>query len=375
MPHAPCPMPHSIFSAKLLSNNSQFSRLTVISSLFVAVMLMEFSTPTEYVFGYLYTGPILLTNSWFGGIATLQATLIAVCLTILNLWLPEGGVIKASTIASRAIAVLALIVTGILSDRLRRSQDAIALTRAKLESQEELVKLREDFASTLTHDLKTPLLGAIETIKAFQQEKFGPVLPTQQQVLATMARSHKTSLQLLETLLDIYRNDTEGLKLDLAPVDLTNLAEDASSSLIELAANRRVHLSVSYGDSDWRSELWVQGDALQLQRVFNNLLVNAINHSRRGARVEVVLEPQASYQVVKILDTGAGIAPEEFPYLFERFYQGHSDRQAKGSGLGLYLSRQIIEAHGGIIWAENKVPTGAMFAFKLPVYPFQSVTV
>lgn len=91
--------------------------------------------------------------------------------------------------------------------------------------------------------------------------------------------------------------------------------------------------------------------------------------------MEVVLEPQASYQVVKILDTGAGIAPEEFPYLFERFYQGHSDRQAKGSGLGLYLSRQIIEAHGGIIWAENKVPTGAMFAFKLPVYPFQSVTV
>ncbi|MDZ7958589.1 MAG: HAMP domain-containing sensor histidine kinase [Aulosira sp. DedQUE10] len=358
--------------AKLLSNNSQVSKFTVILGLFVAVMFMEFSTPTEYLFGYLYTGPILLANSWFGRIATFQATVFAVCLTILNLWLPEGGVIKASTVASRAIAVMALIVTGILSDRLRRSQEAIALTRAKLESQEELVKLREDFASTLTHDLKTPLLGAIEIIKAFQQEKFGPVLPTQQQVLDTMARSHKTSLQLVETLLDVYRNDTEGLKLDLAPLDLTDLAEDVAGSLIELAANRRVHLSVSYGDSDWRRALWVQGDVLQLQRVFNNLLVNAINHSRRGAKVEVVLEPQTSYQVVKIIDTGAGIGKEQFPYLFERFYQGHSDRQAKGSGLGLYLSRQIIEAHGGIIWAENRVPTGAMFAFKLPVYLLQS---
>ncbi|WP_445223231.1 sensor histidine kinase [Calothrix sp. NIES-2100] len=334
-------------------------------------MFMEFSTPTEYVFGYLYTGPILLANSWFGRIATFQATVVAVCLTMLNIWLPEGGVIKASTVASRAIAVLALIVTGVLSDRLRRSQEAIALARAKLESQEELVKVREDFASTLTHDLKTPLLGAMETIKAFQQEKFGSVSPTQQQVLDTMARSHKTSLQLLETLLDIYRNDTEGLKLELAPVDLANLAEDAAASLIELAANRRVHLSVNYGDSDWRRALWVQGDALQLQRVFNNLLVNAINHSRRGGRVEVVLEPQTTYQVVKILDTGAGIETEELSHIFERFYQGHSQRQAKGSGLGLYLSRQIISAHRGIIWAENRIPTGAIFAFKLPIYPFQ----
>ncbi|MHC5831788.1 MAG: sensor histidine kinase, partial [Nostoc sp.] len=102
-------------------------------------------------------------------------TVVAVCLTILNLWLPGGEVIKVSTVASRAIASMALIVTGILSDRLRHSQEAIAITHAKLESQEELVKLREDFASALTHDLKTPLLGAIETIKAFQQEKFGPV--------------------------------------------------------------------------------------------------------------------------------------------------------------------------------------------------------
>ncbi|WP_413199391.1 sensor histidine kinase [Nostoc piscinale] len=357
------------FGVKKHNQNYKLIRFIIILCLFIGVISMEFKTPTEYVFGYLYTGAILLTNYWFGGRATFLATVVAVCLTLLNLVVPGNELVKVSTVASRLIAVMALIVTGILSDRLRRSQEAIALTRAKLESQAELVKVREDFASTLTHDLKTPLLGAIETIKAFQQEKFGPVVPMQQQVLSTMARSHQTSLQLVETLLDVYRNDTEGLKLDLAPVDLTILAEEAAGDLMELAANRRVHLSVGYGDSNWRQSLWVYGDALQLHRVFNNLLVNAINHSRRGGKVEVFLEPQTSYQVVKILDTGAGIQPEQFSHLFERFYQGHSTRQAKGSGLGLYLSRQIIEAHGGIIWAENKVPTGAVFAFKLPVYP------
>ncbi|MFH7028473.1 MAG: sensor histidine kinase [Heteroscytonema crispum UTEX LB 1556] len=357
--------------AKLLSKNSRYARTLLIFGVFLVLGVLEYSTPSDYVFGYLYSGAILLVNCWFGEIATLQATFAAVCLTMLNVWIPGSPVIRASTVASRAIASMALIVTGFLSQRLRRSQEAIALTRTKLEAQEKLVRVREDFASTLTHDLKTPLLGAIETIKAFQQEQFGTVLPAQQKVLATMERSHETSLQLLETLLDIYRNDIEGLKLNSAPVDLALLAQEVTGTLTQLAANRRVYLSYNYGDSDFRRSLWVNGDALQLQRVFTNLLVNAINHSRRGDRVEIVLKPQASYQVVKILDTGAGIKPEHFPHLFERFYQGHSDRQAKGSGLGLYLSRQIIEAHGGIIWAENRVPTGAIFGFKLPVLPFQ----
>jgi two-component system, NarL family, sensor kinase len=359
-------------SARLLNKKKSIGNYLLIASLFIVLLFLEYSTPTEYVFGYLYTGPILLINSWLGRRATFQATFIAVCLTILNLILPGGEVIQFSTVASRVIAAMALIVTGVLSDRLRRSQEAIATTRAKLAAQEELSSVREDFASTLTHDLKTPLLGAIETLKAFEQEKFGAVSSVQQKVLATMMRSHQTSLQLLDTLLDIYRNDTEGLKLDLVPVDLAILAEEATGTLSELAASRRVYLTLNYGDSDWRRSLWVKGDALQLQRVFTNLVVNAINHSRRGERVEVVLEPQVDFQVVKILDTGAGIQPEQFSHLFERFYQGHSNRQAKGSGLGLYLSRQIIEAHGGIIWAENKLPIGAMFAFKLPVYPFPS---
>lgn len=368
------------FKANLLAKNSHLGKSLLIVGLFIVVLVLELFTPSDYVFGYLYTGPILLANSWLKHKATLQATCVAMFLTMLNMWIPGGEVIIASTVANRAIAVMALMVTGFLSQRLRRSQEAIALTQGKLEAQEQLVKLREDFASTLTHDLKTPLWGAIETLKAFQKEKFGFVSSQQHKVLATMINSHDSSLQFVETLLDVYRNDTEGFKLHLEPVDLTVLAEEAATTLMEVAATRRVNLCFRYGESDFRSSLWVEGDAWQLQRVLTNLLINAINHSRRGDRVEVVLESQASYQVVKILDTGAGIQPEQFAHLFERFYQGNSDRQAKGSGLGLYLSRQIIEAHKGIIWAENRsdckdisttAKSGAIFGFKLSVYPYQ----
>ncbi|MBE9248087.1 HAMP domain-containing histidine kinase [Dolichospermum sp. LEGE 00240] len=342
-------------------------KFLTIFMLFLIIIVMEFSTPNDYVFGYLYTGAILLASFWFGRIATIQTTFMSVFLTILNLGLPGSEEIHFYTIANRAIAIVALIITGFLSDRLRLSQDAIIQQQSKLQSQEQLARIREDFVSTLTHDLKTPLLGAIETIKAFQQEKFGAVSLRQQTVLATMARSHSTSLQLVETLLDVYRNDTEGIKLNLAPVDLTILAEDVTSTLRELAVNRRVYFSFNYGDSDWKKSLWVNGDALQLQRVFSNLIVNAINHSRRGERIEIILQTTSSYQVVKIVDRGAGIQSEEFVHLFTRFYQGIS--QGKGSGLGLYLSRQIIEAHDGTIWAENRLPHGAIFAFKLPILP------
>jgi two-component system NarL family sensor kinase len=356
---------------------SRWSTFWLIVVLFTIVGLLEYSTPPEYVFGYLYTGPILLANPRLSRLATVRVTILACALTILNIWFPGFESVSASTIASRFIAILALIIMGILSDRNRLYQEVLMQQAAKLHTQEKLASVREDFASTLTHDLKTPILGAIETLQAFQRENFGPVVPVQKEVLATMIRSHQNSLQMVETLLDVYRNDIEGLKLHLAPVNLVEIAEEVAVTLNGLASSRRVHIIVHYGESDFRKYLWVHGDAFQLQRVFANLLTNAINHSPRGGKVGVVLEPGSSYHTVKVMDNGAGIQPEELPHLFERFYQGNSNRQAKGSGLGLYLSRQIIEAHGGTIWAENipvavdassKVFKGAIFGFKLPIY-------
>lgn len=343
----------------------------IILILFVVVIALEFSTPPAYVFGYLYIGPILMATARLSRAVAVKVTSAAALLTILNTWIPGQMLVSSSTLASRLIAVLAMVVTAVLSDRNRRYEEALAQQQAKLQAQEKLASMREDFVSTLTHDLKTPLLGGIETLKAFQQGNFGNVQLGQQKVLAMMVRSHQNSLQLVETLLDVYRNDTEGLKLQLTPIDLVALAEDVAITLTELASSRRVYLSVGNGASDFRKLLWVDGDALQLQRVFTNLLTNAINHSPRGGKVEVSLETHASNHIVKVIDAGAGITAEELPHLFDRFYQGHSDRQAKGSGLGLYLTRQIIEAHGGTLWAENRHPSGAIFGFRLPAISYQ----
>ncbi|MEB3162599.1 MAG: HAMP domain-containing sensor histidine kinase [Prochlorothrix sp.] len=348
-------------------NQLWMTEFWITLGLMMTIFIFEFFTPSQLIFGYLYTAPLLFASVRLQRCRIIQITGIAIVLTLLNLWIPNPGEVTLATVVNRLIASMALLVTGVLIDRNRYYQEAVTHQQVQIQASEKLIRLREDFNATLTHDLKTPLLGAIETLKAFQDQQFGFVSPTQSQVIQTMTRSHQMSLQLLETLLDIYRNDTEGLNLNLASVDLTSLAEETANTLLDLAASRRVHLSFNHGESQIRRSLPIKGDRLQLQRVFMNLLINAINHSRRGDRVEILLESQVSYQVVKILDTGSGIRSDELPHLFEQFYQGQSDRQATGTGLGLYLSRQIIAAHGGTIWAENRRPTGALFGFKLPI--------
>jgi two-component system, NarL family, sensor kinase len=349
-----------------LTSNQPQKTWFIITAIFAVVILLEYGTPPDYVFGYLYIAPILLANPLLNRLATFRLTVMAIGLTLLNLVFPMIEHTNPAAVANRVIVVMALVVTAIFSDRTRSYEEALVQQQAQLQTQEQLASVREDFMSTLTHDLKTPLLGAIETLKSLQKGQFGTVTAVQQEVLDMMTRSHQSTLQLVQTILDIYRNDTEGLKLCLTEINLITVAEEVMATLVELAATRRVYLCLGYGASDFRRSVWVNGDALQLQRVFSNLLINGINHSPRGGKVEIILESDSSYHLVKVIDHGPGITEDQLPHLFERFYQGHSDRQAKGSGLGLYLTRQIIEAHSGTIWAENRTPHGALFGFRLP---------
>lgn len=350
--------------------------------LFGIVILLELVTLADYVFSYLYIGPILLANLRLNRRIAIGLTGIASVLILFSLWIPGSENITATTIANRLIVVFALVVTEILSSRNRYYEETLAQQRAKLQFQEKVANLREDFISTLTHDLKTPLLGAIETLKAFQKGKFGQVTSEQHRVLSMMTRSHQTSLQLVETVLDVYRNDAEGVKLNRSPVHLIDLVEQVIATLNDLALSYQVSIQFTYDKSD-KQLLHAHLDRLQIQRVLSNLLINAITHSPSHSQVEVVLEVQNSIDnqraadrhspqrptwqhQITVLDEGPGIHSEELPQLFERFYQGYSDRQARGSGLGLYLSRQIVEAHGGRIWAENRRLRGAIFGFSIP---------
>ncbi|PSB01216.1 two-component sensor histidine kinase [Merismopedia glauca CCAP 1448/3] len=318
--------------------------------------------------GYLYVGAILLADTHTSSSKVRSLAALAILVTILNLIIPGIHPITIADIINRLVAAIALAVTIWLLEANRDYQQTVATQEYKLQSQLKMADLKEDFAATLTHDLRTPLLGAVETIKAFQSEKFGQITTAQRRVLSIMMTSHQTTIELVQTLSDVYKHDVEGLSLQTEVIDLVTVAEQAILELNQLASNRQITLHLGYSNSDFRQACWVNGDRVQLYRVFLNLILNAINHSLRGGKIEIIFAPHGSDRMVEVRDTGQGIKLEELPLLFDRFYQANSDRHTKGSGLGLYLSRQIIEAHQGKIWAETRSPQGAIFKFTLPAH-------
>jgi len=138
----------------------------MIAGLFGLVFILELSTPPDYVMGYLYISPILIANSRLSRTVTFQFVFIAVILTLLNIWIPGKEIIQASSVANRLITRLALIVTGFLCDRHLQTQQTLVRQQTRLQAQEKIMDMREDFASTLAHDLRTPLLGAIAALQA-----------------------------------------------------------------------------------------------------------------------------------------------------------------------------------------------------------------
>jgi two-component system, NarL family, sensor kinase len=340
------------------------------------VFFLEIIAPVNYVFGHLYVAPLLLSSFSLSSKTTTITTRIAVFLVTIDfvvLDLLRSGAFNiekmpAYTLTNRLNVIVVLLLMNWLVQRNFKYIHNINLQKADLLAQRGLAQIREDFVHTLTHDLKTPILGAIQIIKSFQHEQFGAVNDLQLKVLNTMTQSQQRSLELVETLLDVYRNDAEGLTLNLQLVDLWQIAKEAVDMVLILSSEREITLNLKCSQSQFKSEeqpMKIKADSLQLIRVFINLLSNAIYHSPRAGQIEVIVDQNDYQYVVQVIDNGQGLNPADIPLLFDRFYQAHN--QARGSGLGLYLSRQIVEAHGGKIWAEPGVPKGTKFCFSLPV--------
>lgn len=208
----------------------------------------------------------------------------------------------------------------------------------------------------------------------FQQGALGELSPTMQEAIATMARSNQNLLQMVNTLLEVYRFEAGRKNLIFLPVDLQELLLEVAKELTPLAKENGLSLQLDFGEHEALSK--AMGDRLELHRLFTNLVGNAIKFTDAGS-VTIRLKPTSapattsmneqsgSYITIEVEDTGPGIPVEEQAALFERFRQG--SHKCSGSGLGLYLSRRIVEAHQGTIQVNSKLGLGSTFVVRLPI--------
>lgn len=222
-------------------------------------------------------------------------------------------------------------------------------------------KLRDDFIATLTHDLRTPLLAAIQTLKFFLEGAVGELDDKQKLLLATMQKSNEDLLGLVNALLEVYKYDAEKLTLNKTDFNIYELTKHVYDELRPLADKKNISFEIDCNNKD----IEINADRSELRRVICNLCGNAINYTPEEGKVVITIKNESNDLIFSVSDTGCGIPPEDIPNMFQRFSQGTSKKRSAGTGLGLYLSRQIIESHGGKIWLESKVNKGSEFSFLL----------
>jgi two-component system, sensor histidine kinase and response regulator len=246
-----------------------------------------------------------------------------------------------------------------------------------IDERELMMRQREDFVSRLTHDLRTPLVAADRMLQLFLQDAFCEITTDMKDAIRAMVRSNQNLLQMTNTLLEVHRYDAGQKSLIASPCNLWQITRDVIQELTPLAQEKGLELKTDFRVTDTESagSGVVMGDRLELRRVLTNLVGNAIKFTEQGT-IEVRLTVQIdedsaapdqslkSWVKVEVEDTGAGIEPEDRPYLFERFRPGKHRRS--GSGLGLYLSRRIVEAHQGKIDVVSTAGKGSKFVVKLP---------
>ncbi len=233
----------------------------------------------------------------------------------------------------------------------------------KMRELQELNHLKDVFLHAVSHDLRTPVMGTLMVLNHLLQAQTSESIVVPRTTLERIHQSQQRQLNLVETLLHLHLDTEQPLPLHCCPLSLASLVEQVLADLQPLLVKNNTHVL-----QEVKASLpWVNADAEQLRRVYENLITNALKHNRPGLTLRLGAIAKDSMLYCTVADNGVGIQPEQRPHLFDLYYRGTAAHHRAGIGLGLYLCRQIITAHGGDIGVESRPNAGACFWFSLPL--------
>lgn len=274
----------------------------------------------------------------------------------------------ALTADALAAGDLSARITVVGRDEVARVADSFNQMAAQLQAaaaqQQELDTLRRNLIAWTSHDLRTPLTSIRVRVEALNDGLVDD--PAEVRRYFQNIRADVMALNtLIDDLFELAQLEAGGIKLELSAHSLRDLVSDCLESFQALAEQRQIQLTGDVAaDVD---PVWLH--AGKISRVLSNLVSNALRHTPVGGTVHLAVRRIAEEAIVSVEDNGSGFKTADLPHLFEQFYRGEQarSRATGGAGLGLAISRGIVEAHGGRIWAENRAEGGARIVFTLPI--------
>jgi len=232
---------------------------------------------------------------------------------------------------------------------------------------QELDQMKAEFLANISHEFRTPLTSIREGTQLLLDQIPGPLTPDQRQTLGILLDSSQRLNQLIASLLDLSKMEANMMAYAFAPTMLTHLAWQTINKVQFLAERKNISLNIH---DQLPPDHILNLDSTRIEQAIENLLSNALKFSPNGSTITLTLQYEVDTHMTALTveDEGPGIAPEDLPHIFERFYQGNTPEGGArfGSGIGLALAKKVVEAHHGTIWIESEPGSGTSVHITLP---------
>lgn len=233
------------------------------------------------------------------------------------------------------------------------------------EALKQLEQVRQDLTRMIIHDLKSPLSGIMGSLDYLESGLLGEITADQQKIVSLAKKSSESLLVMIQNLLDVAKMEEGKLELRKETFDIAQMLTERKHQYDPMVANENKSITLDIEPA----KLEISAERHLVERVLNNLISNAVNHTTGGGKIVLALRRLERFVEVRISDNGSGIPPEYREKIFEKFVQVQR-KQAQlrtGAGLGLTFCKMVVETHGGVIRVESELNKGSSFIFTLPV--------
>ncbi len=231
------------------------------------------------------------------------------------------------------------------------------------EKEKENYNLKEEFIAALTHDLKVPIIAQDKTYDLLLNKKFGALSEVQGEVILKLKESNSDLKEMVNSILETYKIENTGIELKIEKnIEVESFLKSIIESLKSLIDHGNKTINLIIDTKSFTADF----DPFLIKRVVNNLIMNAISHSKTTDGIDIHLNKTGDYFSIDVIDYGDGVDEDEIQNIFKKYYSITNKNSRISSGLGLYLSNKIVKKHKGQIEVESKKKEGSIFRIILP---------